>query len=94
MHEPGKDWDEVLYPVQVPSGRRRVRCSATSIEPRWVGCSLTEVDPIVTRQKAEADEFHAAIQPPRATPDERNIQRQALSGMLWSKQIYSWDVNL
>jgi hypothetical protein len=45
-------------------------------------------------RKAEADEFYAAIQPPKATPEEKAIQRQALAGMLWSKQIYLWDVNL
>src|SRR5207253_2015516 len=29
-----------------------------------------------------------------ATEDERRVQRQALAGLLWSKQIYLFDVNL
>ena len=33
------------------------------------------------------------MHPARATEDEKVIQRQALAGMLWSKQIYLWDVN-
>ena len=32
--------------------------------------------------------------PPRATADEKLVQRQAFAGMLWSKQIYLFDVNL
>jgi hypothetical protein len=56
--------------------------------------ALHDVDEIVARRKSEADEFYALIHPPRANEDERNIQRQALAGMLWSKQIYLWDVNL
>jgi hypothetical protein len=51
------------------------------------------VDEIVRRRKAEADEFYASIHPPTATAEEKAIQRQALAGMLWSKQIYLWDVN-
>ncbi|MGA9815148.1 MAG: glucosidase [Terriglobales bacterium] len=54
---------------------------------------LNDVDEIVGRRKAEADEFYASVHPARATEDEKVIQRQALSGMLWSKQIYLWDVN-
>ena len=45
------------------------------------------------QRKAEADEFYAAVHPPAATADEKLIQRQALAGMLWSKQIYLLDVN-
>jgi len=59
-----------------------------------VDSPLAEVDRIVSQRRAEADEFYAAIQPPRATPEEKSIQRQALAGILWSKQIYLWDVNL
>ena len=31
---------------------------------------------------------------PRRPLKKKLIQRQALAGMLWSKQIYLWDVNL
>jgi mannosylglycerate hydrolase MGH1-like protein len=55
---------------------------------------LDEVDAIVTQRKTEADEFYAVVHPPKASSDEKAIQRQALAGMLWSKQIYLWDVNL
>jgi hypothetical protein len=61
---------------------------------RALPAPLDDVDKIVATRKAEADEFYAAIQPQSATEEEKAIQRQALSGMLWSKQIYLWDVNL
>jgi len=55
---------------------------------------LTGVDEIVAARRREADEFYAEIHPPKATEDERRVQRQALAGMLWTKQIYIYDVNV
>ncbi len=55
--------------------------------------SLGEVDHIVAMRRDEADEFYRALQPSQATDDERLIQRQALSGLLWNKQSYLFDVN-
>jgi hypothetical protein len=54
---------------------------------------LSEVDTIIATRKSEADLFFAAIQPKGASADERAIQRQALAGLLWSKQNYIFDVN-
>jgi hypothetical protein len=54
---------------------------------------LAEVDKYVDLRRAEADEFYAEIHPKHATDDEKSIQRQALSGMLWTKQSYLFDVN-
>ena len=53
---------------------------------------LAAVDSVIAERKAEADEFYASVHPPSASPDERNIQRQALSGLLWNKQSYIFDV--
>jgi hypothetical protein len=54
---------------------------------------LAEVDKVVAGRRAEADEFYASIHPARATEDERRVQRQALSGLLWTKQSYIYDVD-
>lgn len=54
---------------------------------------LADVEKIVALRKQEADAFYKAIQPKTASEDEKSIQRQALAGMLWSKQIYLFDVN-
>ncbi|MDE3214651.1 MAG: glucosidase, partial [Bacteroidota bacterium] len=47
---------------------------------------------IFATRKAEADVFYETILPSKITPELRNIQRQALAGMLWSKQYYHYDV--
>ena len=39
----------------------------------------------------EADEFYKSVTPPSVSPDAANVMRQALAGMLWSKQYYYWD---
>lgn len=55
---------------------------------------LRDVDAIIEERRAEADAFYAAIQPEAASADEKNVQRQAFAGMLWTKQLYLFDVNL
>lgn len=55
---------------------------------------LLEVEKIIDQRKLEADHFYASIHPPDASEDEKLVQRQALSGMVWSKQIYLYDVNI
>jgi hypothetical protein len=47
---------------------------------------------IMNSRIAEADEFFASIVPPTLTPEHRNIHRQSLAGMLWSKQFYHYIV--
>ncbi len=44
-------------------------------------------------RRREADEFYRALTPPAATRDEALVIRQALSGMLWTKQYYFLDAN-
>ena len=45
-----------------------------------------------SRQK-EADEFYASVIPATLSKDAANVMRQALGGMLWSKQYYFYDVD-
>ena len=40
----------------------------------------------------EADAFYATVIPPSFTPDAASVMRQALAGMLWSKQFFFYDV--
>jgi hypothetical protein len=51
-----------------------------------------EFDALFVQRQQEADAFYAALQPPSLSADERLVQRQALAGMLWSKQFYHYDV--
>jgi hypothetical protein len=45
-----------------------------------------------TRQR-EADEFYASLTPSGATDEVAMVLRQSLAGMLWSKQLYHYDVS-
>jgi hypothetical protein len=47
-------------------------------------------DTMAARQQ-EADEFYKALTPPGVSEDAARVMRQALAGMLWSKQYYHWD---
>ncbi len=46
----------------------------------------------MTQRRTEADEFYDGITTPDTSADERRLVRQALAGMLWSKQYYYLDV--
>jgi len=47
---------------------------------------------VFTGRQAEADAFYAAL--PGGSDDARLVQRQALAGLLWSKQFYKYDVRI
>ncbi|HKD41794.1 MAG TPA: glucosidase [Myxococcaceae bacterium] len=51
-----------------------------------------DFDTLFTARKAEADEFYQTIIPRDVSPDAKNVMRQALGGLLWSKQFYHYVV--
>ncbi len=65
------------------------------IDPKQAGfrASPTSFDSILARRRQHADEFYAALQPEGLDEDMRQVQRQALAGMLWSKQFYHYHVD-
>jgi hypothetical protein len=74
----------------------RIRLSIISPE----GFEIQNLDPLgsefqetMTDRKMEADEFYNAITPDTLTPDEQNVMRQALAGMMWGKQFYYFDLD-
>ena len=50
-------------------------------------------DTQIAQQRAEAEEFYQTVVPDGITPDRQNVMRQALAGVLWSKQFYHYDLN-
>jgi hypothetical protein len=50
-----------------------------------------QFDEVFADRLREADEFYRSVTPPSATEDEANVMRQALAGMLWSKQFFFFD---
>ncbi len=65
----------------------RLRLSSTAHEAPFGG-----FDELRSLRRGEADEFYDAILNRSLDVDERSIQRQALAGMIWSKQMYYYDV--
>ncbi|MET0146684.1 MAG: glucosidase, partial [Ilumatobacteraceae bacterium] len=53
-----------------------------------------DVESVVAARLADADEFYGAITPDTVSPDAAAVMRQALAGMLWSKQSYYFDVDV
>ncbi len=43
-------------------------------------------------RRAEADAYHRALAPEHLDHDRRRVLRQALAGLVWSKQFYHYDV--
>jgi len=50
-------------------------------------------DQLLQARKKEADDFYATVIPSSVGADAANVMRQALAGMLWSKQFYHYDVD-
>ena len=63
------------------------------LTPEVLKAPLREVDAVLRERQAEADAFYRTIHPPAASEDERLVQRQAFAGLLWTKQIYLFDVS-
>ncbi len=84
------------YQVAVEPGatvelRLRLRPRGTASEASVaLGSSFDEV---VAARRAEADEFYGELTPEAASADEALVMRQAFAGMLWSKQLYYYDVS-
>ncbi|MBV9948470.1 MAG: glucosidase, partial [Myxococcales bacterium] len=53
---------------------------------------FSDHDRVFERRRCEADEFFEAITPARMGEDERRVFRQAVAGLLWSKQYYGYEV--
>ena len=49
-------------------------------------------DEVMAQRRREADDFHTALGGPGLGDDQRLVLRQAVAGMLWSKQFYDYDV--
>jgi len=55
--------------------------------------AFDDFDAVFRIRKEEADEFYADLAPPTLGEEHRAIQRQALAGMLWSKQFYHYIID-
>lgn len=78
------------YALNVPGGGSqtvRLRLTPLSVIDPFSGYEKVFRDRIT-----DADLFYESITPKSLTQDERRVHRQALAGMLWSKQYYYFDL--
>jgi hypothetical protein len=81
------------YRLEVPAGESRViRLRLTTAAP-GAGDWRKSFDPVMETRQKEADEFYASITPKSVSQEAASVMRQALAGMLWSKQYYSYDID-
>jgi len=61
-------------------------------KPAIIG-AFSNFDSVMEVRRQEANEFYATVIPSSLNTDEANVMRQAIGGMLWSKQFYNYDVD-
>ncbi len=90
------------YRVTVPAGKCevvRVRLTPTpppsrdNASAKSNGAFGRRFEEVMQARRHEADDFYASVIPSSLGSDAANVMRQALAGMLWSKQFYYFDVN-
>jgi hypothetical protein len=82
-----------------PQEQATIRLRLTDVEPDVSTRVFPAGDPfgedfdsMLSARKSEADDFYRDVLPAKLNQDERHIARQALAGMLWSKQYYEYDI--
>ena len=76
-----------------PGDAMSLRLRLSSGDPRSLARPFHNFDGVFDTRLKEADEFYADVIPSTLNTDQSNVMRQALAGMLWSKQFYLYDVD-
>ena len=76
-----------IKPGQTQTLRLRLMNDAATVNP--LGGTF---EAIFDTRRTEADAFFATLAPPEISDEARRVQRQALAGLLWSKQFYHYNV--
>jgi len=84
-----------LYKIDVPAGESRtIRLRLNTVAPsKGSGAFGKSFDQVMETRQQEADKFYASITPKSVSEDAARVLRQAMAGMLWSKQYYGYDVD-
>ncbi len=81
------------YRLTVKPGEcQAVRLRLSEVGPGKNG-PFGDFDEVLEVRHREADAFYQTVIPRCLNADEANVMRQALAGMLWSKQFYHYDVD-
>ncbi len=78
-----------------PGATQVIRLRLTTTAPGKLRDPFGKFDPVVATRLKEADEFYDEVMPPpvKVDRDRANVMRQALAGMLWTKQYYYFDAD-
>jgi hypothetical protein len=79
------------YLLEIPAGEFKQVRLRLSAQPATK--PFAEFDATLATCIADADEFYERITPGSINEDERRVHRQALAGMLWTKQFYYFDLD-
>jgi hypothetical protein len=84
------------YVLNLGAGATETICLRLTTQPPEPAFSPFggDCEAVFAARMAEADGFYAEITPPKLSTDRKRIMRQALAGMLWSKQYYFFDLDL
>jgi Glycosyl hydrolase family 63 C-terminal domain len=80
----------VHFPLEVPPGSEvkvRLRLVSGLKTPPFI-----DFDAIMENRRQDTEEFYADLQRELPDNDAKSVQRQALAGMIWSKQYFNYDV--
>jgi hypothetical protein len=80
------------YLLDVPAGGHRIVQLRLTADPAGKTFG-NQFDQVFASRIADADEFYERITPKSLSEDERWVHRQALAGMLWTKQYYYFDLD-
>src|SRR5216683_2265133 len=82
------------YRASVPAGGQiTLRLRLTAADPDRAGAAFgLDFEEIFSRRIREADDFYDLVIPRTLSADGHLVMRQALAGMLWSRQFYHYDV--
>ena len=69
-----------------------VRARLSILPPSTLAAPFESFEETMRTRQREADEFYQSVTPAETSPDEAMVMRQALAGMLWTKQYFSFDV--
>ena len=81
------------YRVSIGAGQSKViRLRLSNSSPEQKGKPFgKQFDEVFADRLREADEFYKSVTPPSVSEDAAKVMRQALAGMLWSKQFFFFD---
>ena len=70
----------------------RLRLSRRPAGGKPARTPFADFDALFAQRQREADEFFPQVQPAGMNEDWRRIQRQAVAGLMWSKQFFHYNV--